>query len=139
MSVDNIFNNPAKQAKLRDLKKTFDPLIQGIRDLDIEDEDGEISADAITKRLVKVYVKRRRAIEDATVDLDADITFVPRTRAKKQVEEQAAAAATTGTKIAAEAVKTNAANVTGDKASAKAKTGGKTTAKTGGKKDDDMM
>lgn len=80
MSVENLFNNPVKKAKQKELTVLFDRTITNVRDMELGEE-----GDAIIKTLVKHYAVRRKEIEDEAVDLDADISAVPkRTRRKKE-------------------------------------------------------
>lgn len=78
MSVENILNNPAAKAKKAELAKTFNAAIFAINALEIEGTDEWLKA-------IKVeYVKRRTELDNASVDLDADINVAPKTRAKRK-------------------------------------------------------
>lgn len=86
MSIENVFNDPTKVAKIKTLEKAFNPIVQGLRDLDIADDEGDLTTDVITKHLIKVYAKRRKNIGES-INENADITSHKLTRTRKPKEE----------------------------------------------------
>jgi len=90
MSVENLFNNDEQKKKLKALANLFNPVIQGIRDLELPAEEGELSGDDIVKHLVGVYAVRRKEIIDAPVEIGTNFSIEKRTRTKKVKEEAVA-------------------------------------------------
>lgn len=90
MSIENLFNSPEKQKRIKALADEFNPIVQGLRDLAIGDDEGTMKTNDIIKHLVGVYTKRREDIGNM-IDEEADITVVKKTRAKRTKTEGAPA------------------------------------------------
>ena len=80
--IDNIFNNAASKAAQSKLAKDFNVIIAGIRNLELT------NGDAYIKEITVEYVARKKALLDASIDLDADVTFAPKTRKKRTPKEE---------------------------------------------------
>lgn len=78
MGVENIFNNPVARGTLKALDLKFNKLITAIRELDIAE------GDEIVKTLKTEYIKRRTAVLTGNIDPEADITYTPIKRKKKE-------------------------------------------------------
>lgn len=91
MGVENIFNNPVARGTLKALDLKFNKLITAIRELDIAE------GDEIVKTLKTEYIKRRTAVLTGNIDPEADITYTPIKRKKKETPAIAQEPAKPGT------------------------------------------